>query len=72
MNNILEYRIVNLEKQLSKNEKYWCHNNIKISGVLNQISDQYLEENILKVCKDLVWISKVVIDLLLKETQPAQ
>ena len=72
MNNILEYRIVNLKKQLSKNEKYGYHNNIKISGVLNQISDQYLEENILKVCKDLVWISKVVIGLLLKETQPAQ
>ena len=50
MNNILEYRIVNLKKQLSKNEKYGYHNNIKISGVLNQISDQYLEENILKVC----------------------
>ena len=34
MNNILENRIVKLEKQLSKNEKYGCHNNIKISGVL--------------------------------------
>ena len=52
VNNILENRIVNLEKQLSKNEQYGCHNNIEISGISNQIPDQDLEENI-KICKDL-------------------
>ena len=41
----------NLEKQLSKNEQYGCFNNIKISGISNQIPDQDLEENIIKICK---------------------
>ena len=46
VNNILENRIVNLEKQLSKNEQYGCWNNVKISGVSNEIPGQDLEENI--------------------------
>ena len=52
VNNILENRIVNLEKQLSKNEQYGCHNNVEISGISNDIPDQDLEENIVKICKD--------------------
>ena len=52
VNNILEKRIVNLEKQLSKNEQYGRRNNVEISGVSNQIADQDLEENIIKICKD--------------------
>ena len=76
VNNILENRIVNLEKQLSKNEQYGRRNNIEISGISNQIPDQDLEENI-KIVKTWisiyqVWISKVVIDFLLEETKPAQ
>ena len=77
VNSILENRVVNLEKLLSKNEQYCRHNNVKISGISNQIPDQDLEENI-KICKDSdinispLWISKVVIDLLLEETQPTQ
>ena len=39
VNNILENRIVNLEKQLSKNEQYGRRNNVEISRVLNQIPD---------------------------------
>ena len=46
VNNILENRIVNLEKQLSKNEQYGCWNNVKISGVSTEIPGQDLEENI--------------------------
>ena len=53
VNNILENRIVKLEKQLSKNEQYGCWNNVKISGVSNEISDQDFEKNIIKICKDL-------------------
>ena len=53
VNNMLENRIVNLEKQLSKNEQHGHRNNIEISGISNQIPDQDLEENIIKICKDL-------------------
>ena len=52
MNYVLEARIVNLEKQLSKNEQYGRLNNIEISGISNQIPDQDLEENIVKICED--------------------
>ena len=52
VNNILENRIVNLEKQLSKNEQYGRHNNVEVSGISNDISDQDLEDNIVKICKD--------------------
>ena len=33
MNNILENKIVNLEKQISKNKQYGRHNNVEISGI---------------------------------------
>ena len=52
MNKVLENRIVNLEKQLSKNEQYGRRNNVEISGISNQIPDQDLEENVVKICKD--------------------
>ena len=52
VNNILENRIVNLEKQLSKNEQYGRQNNFEIYGVSNEIPDQDLKENIIKVCKE--------------------
>ena len=53
VNSILENRVVNIEKkQLSKNEQYGRHNNVEISGISNQIPDQDLEENIIKICKD--------------------
>ena len=64
VNNILENRIVNLEKRLSKNEQYGRHNNVEIFGVSNQIPDQDLEENIIKICKDSdVNISHLDIDI---------
>ena len=40
ISNILENRIVNLEKQQSKNEQYGSWNYVKISGVSNEIPDQ--------------------------------
>ena len=49
VNNVLENRIVNLEKQLSKNEQYGRRNNVEIS---NQIPDRDLDENVVKICKD--------------------
>ena len=50
VNNILENRIVNLEKQLSKNERYGGRYNVELSWISNQILD--LAENIIKICKD--------------------
>ena len=34
-NNVLENRIVNLEKQQAKNEQYGCCNNVGVSGISN-------------------------------------
>ena len=39
VNNILQNRTVNLEKQLSKNEQYGRRNNDEISRISNQIPD---------------------------------
>ena len=52
VNSILENRVVILEKQLSKNEQQGRRNNVEISGISNQIPEQDLEENIIKICKD--------------------
>ena len=52
VDNVLKNRIVNLEKELSKNEQYGRRNNVEKSGIPNQISDQDLKENIVKICKD--------------------
>ena len=52
VNNIFKNRIINLENRLSKNERYGPQNNVEISGISNEISDQDLAENIIKICKD--------------------
>ena len=52
VNNVLENKIVNLEKQLSKNKQYGRCNKVEICGISNQIPDQDLEENVVKICKD--------------------
>ena len=52
VNNVLENRIVNLEKQLSKNKQYGHRNNLELSGISNQIRDQDLEEKVVKISKD--------------------
>ena len=49
----MENRIVNVEKQLSKNEQYGRRYNVEISGISNQIPDQDLEENIVKTLKSI-------------------
>ena len=40
VNNILENRMINLEKQLSKNDQYGCLNNVEMSEFSNEIGDQ--------------------------------
>ena len=44
VNNILENRIVNLEKQLSKKEQYGCRNNVEISGISNESQTKTLKK----------------------------
>ena len=39
VNSILENRVVNLEKQLSKNEQYGRRNKVETSGISSQIPD---------------------------------
>ena len=39
-NNILENRMINLEKQLSKNDQHGCLNNVEMSEFSNEIGDQ--------------------------------
>ena len=49
VNNVLENRIVNLEKPLPKSEQYGLRNNVEISGISNQNPNQNLEENVVKI-----------------------
>ena len=43
VNRNLQNRIINLEKQQSKSEQYNRRNNVEISGISNEVSDQNLE-----------------------------
>lgn len=40
VNNILENRLVNLEKQISKAEQHKCRNKFEMPGISNEIPDQ--------------------------------
>ena len=51
-------QIVNLEKLQAKAEQYSRRNNIEISGISNEIPDEDLENNVIKICKN----SNIVID----------
>ena len=48
----LENRIVHLEKLQAKAEQYNIRNNVEISGISNEISDEDLENNVLETCKN--------------------
>ena len=63
----LEKRIVNVEKQQSKLEYYNRCNNVKISGILNEVSDQKLKETTIRICKDY-WIDVTTLDIKLSQT----
>ena len=52
INQNLQNRIINLEKQQSKSEQYNRRNNVKLSGISNEVSDQNLEETVIGICKD--------------------
>ena len=43
---------MNLEKQKSKTEQYNRQNDVEVSGISNEVSDQDLEETVIGICKD--------------------
>ena len=52
VNQNFQNRIINLEKQRSKSEQHNRPNNVRISGISNEVSDQNLEETVIRICKD--------------------
>ena len=52
VNQNLQNRVINLEKQQSKSEQYNRRNNVEISGISNEVSDQNLEETVIGISKD--------------------
>ena len=52
VNQNLQNRIINLEKQQSKSEQYNRRNNVEISGISNEVLDQNLEQTVIGICKD--------------------
>ena len=48
----LENRIVNLEKLQAKTEQYNRRNNVEISRISNEIPDEDLQNNVIKICKN--------------------
>lgn len=69
INSFFENRIVDLEKQFSKNQQNDGRINVEISRVSNDIPGQNLQESIIKMFKDmdiniLHVILKVVTDFL--------
>ena len=51
VNQNLQNRITNLEKQQSKSEQYNRRNNIEITGISNEVSNKNLEETVIGICK---------------------
>ena len=51
INQNLQNRITNLEKQQSKSEQYNRRNNIEITGISNEVSNKNLEETVIGICK---------------------
>ena len=51
VNTKLEERIISLEKNLAKSEQYTRHNNIELSGIPSDISEDNLD-NLIDICHD--------------------
>ena len=52
VNQNLQNRTINIEKQQSKSEQYNRRNNVEISGIFNEVSDQNFEQIVIEICKD--------------------
>ena len=52
VNSLLVTHVTELEKQQAKMEKYSRRKNVEISGISNEISDEYLEEMVIGICRE--------------------
>ena len=48
----LEEQIISLEKIQAKSEQYSWSNNIKLSGILNDIPEDHFEKVVIDICHD--------------------
>ena len=52
VNSLLITRVTELEKQQAKMEQYSRRNNVEISGISNEVSDENLEKKVIDICKE--------------------
>ena len=52
VNTLLVTRVTELEKQQAKMEQYSRRNNVEISGISNEVSDENLEKKVIDICKE--------------------
>ena len=52
VNTLLVTRVTELETQQAKMEQYSRRNNVKISGISNEVSDENLEKKVIDICKE--------------------
>ena len=52
VNTLLEKRVIELEKIQAKAEQYSRRNNVEVSGIPHEISDNNLEDKVIDICKD--------------------
>ena len=51
-NTLLITHATELEKQQAKMEQYSRRNNVEISGISNEVSDENLEKKVIDICKE--------------------
>ena len=49
---LLVTRVTELEKQQAKMEHYSRRNNVEISGISNEVSEENLEKKVMDICKE--------------------
>ena len=52
VNILLVTRVTELEKQQAKMEQYSRTNNVEISGISNEVSDENVEKKVIDICKE--------------------
>ena len=56
LNTLLVTRVIELEKQQAKMEQYSRRNNVEISGISNEVSDENLEKKVIDIYEEHVLI----------------
>ena len=52
VNTFFEKRVIELEKSQAKAEQYGRRNNVEVSGIPHEISDNNLEDKVIDICQD--------------------